>query len=604
MTYVVVFAVGVACAGLLMALVFHRRAQSAVAQAARQSEQGSEVWLATVEALACAIEARARSTQTDRHREQEYAAALARALDLTPAEIETVKMASVLRDVGKLAVPEYILTKKGPLTPDELEKVRVHVQVGADILARVPFPYPVTQLVQCHHERWDGTGYPSGLKGSAIPIGARILSVVDHFVALTSDRPFRSALTRDEAVALLWRESGSALDPILVSRFVELLPRLEVADDAALPKRRATDRLPDLNDETPLPDSTTTVFDEIVHAHRESHALYEVAQAMSTSLGIADAMGVIAGKLGDLVPFSSCALFLNDGVTGVIQCRFAIGAGATALRQLSQRSGVGLAGQVVASRQTVMNGDPAEDFAAADVASDHAGLRSALVCPLIVGSNVIGALAMYHTEAAFFTEAHRRRAIQVAGQAAPVIHNSVLFERKHEESVTDELTGLPNNRFLILHLTRELARARRRSSSLAVVMLDLDNLKDLNDGYGHLTGDRALREVASIMRRAIRPYDAVARYGGDEFIVVLSDCGAADAEAKRAELQQVIDNLPFAVRGTQRVRLAISAGAAIFPADGDTYDLLIAAADAAMYRDKSQRKRMASLADRGGSQAE
>jgi len=137
-----------------------------------------------------------------------------------------------------------------------------------------------------------------------------------------------------------------------------------------------------------------------------------------------------------------------------------------------------------------------------------------------------------------------------------------------------------------------LARARRLASSVAVLLLDLDNLKDINDNYGHPTGDRALREVASVLRRAIRPYDVVSRYGGDEFIVLLSDCGIEDAEAKRIELQQVVDSLPFVVRGTQRVRLAASIGAAVFPRDGDTYEALLIVADQQMYRDKSQRKRI------------
>ena len=104
-------------------------------------------------------------------------------------EIQGVKTAALLHDIGKLAVPEHILSKPGPLTQEEFQKIRIHPQVGAEIIAGVPFPYPVAPLILSHHERWDGKGYPAGMKGDEIPAGARILAVVDYFDALTSERP-------------------------------------------------------------------------------------------------------------------------------------------------------------------------------------------------------------------------------------------------------------------------------------------------------------------------------------------------------------------------------------------------------------------------------
>jgi diguanylate cyclase (GGDEF)-like protein len=585
----------VAAGAVLVACRLHVRGRTALADAQRQHHRASDISLATVEALARAIEARARSSRTDIRREQAYAVEMAKAFGVPADEVEGVRMAALLHDVGKLGVPDHILTKKGPLTPEETGKVRIHSQLGANIIADVVFPYPVASLVLCHHERWDGSGYPAGLSGSDIPLGARILSVVDHFVSLTSDRPFRKAVSRAHAIEALWREAGRALDPVLVARFVELLPSLEVAfETGATPGMllRGTGAA----DEHPYYAGTTdtrrSVFDEIALAQKEVYALYEVAQGLATSLGVADSMGVIAEKLRDLVPFASCALFLHDTARQIARCRYAIGTGARQLRQMELPVGTGLVGRVIVTRECRVNEDPGDDFLLIGVPANGQILKSALVCPLIVAERVIGALVMYHTDPAFFSEDHHRIALRVTAQASSVIHNSVLFERTHEEAVTDQLTGLPNNRFLILHLTRELARARRLASSVAVLLLDLDNLKDINDSYGHPTGDRALREVAAVLRRAIRPYDIVSRYGGDEFIVLLSDCGIEDAEAKRVELQQVVDALPFVVRGTQRVRLAVSVGAAVFPRDGDTYEALLAVADQQMYRDKSQRKRL------------
>jgi diguanylate cyclase (GGDEF)-like protein len=578
-----------------LAYRFHVRGRTAVADAQLQHRRASEIALATVEALARAIEARARSSRTDIRREQAYAVEMAKAFGMPAQEVEGVRMAALLHDVGKLGVPDHILTKKGPLTPEETGKVRVHSQLGADIIADVPFPYPVASLVLCHHERWDGSGYPAGISGSDIPLGARILSVVDHFVSLISDRPFRKAVSRAHAIEALWREAGDALDPVLVARFVELLPSLEAAfATGARPGMRlhATGATGEHPRHAGVSASGASVFDEIALAHKEIYALYEVAQGLGNSLGVADSMGVITEKLRELVPFASCALFLHDTIGGVARCRYAIGTGAKQLRQMELRVGSGLIGRVIVTRECRVNEDPGDDFLSIGVPADGQVLKSALVCPLIVAERVIGALAMYHTEPEFFTEDHHRLAMRVSAQASAVLHNSVLFERTHEEAVTDQLTGLPNNRFLILHLTRELARARRLASSVAVLLLDLDNLKDINDNYGHPAGDRALREVASVLRRAIRPYDVVSRCGGDEFIVLLSDCGIEDAEAKRIELQQAVDALPFVVRGTQRVRLAASIGAAVFPRDGDTYEALLAVADQQMYRDKGQRKRL------------
>src|SRR5205823_10181601 len=134
----------------------------------RHVQQTSDLHLATIEALARAIDAKDQTTQMHIRRVQVYAARLARAAGLTESEIQGVKTAALLHDIGKLAVPEHILSKPGPLTPEEFQKIRIHPQVGAEIIAAVPFPYPVAPIILCHHERWDGRGYPQGLKGEDI----------------------------------------------------------------------------------------------------------------------------------------------------------------------------------------------------------------------------------------------------------------------------------------------------------------------------------------------------------------------------------------------------------------------------------------------------
>ena len=194
----------------------------------RHVQQTSDLHLATIEALARAIDAKDQMTQMHIRRVQVYAAGLARAAGLAEHEIQGVKTAALLHDIGKLAVPEHILSKPGPLTQEEFQKIRVHPQVGAEIIAAVPFPYPVAPLILSHHERWDGKGYPQGLRGEDIPVGARVLTIVDYYDAVTTERPYHKALSNESAIGLLRHEAGRALDPNLVPIFIEMLPALAV----------------------------------------------------------------------------------------------------------------------------------------------------------------------------------------------------------------------------------------------------------------------------------------------------------------------------------------------------------------------------------------
>ncbi len=559
----------------------------------------SDLHLATIEALALAIDAKDQTAQSHIRRVHGYAAALAKALGMTDSEIQGVKTAALLHDIGKLAVPEHILSKPGPLTQEEFQKIRIHPQVGAEIISSVPFPYPVAPLILSHHERWDGKGYPVGLEGEEIPLGARILSVVDCFDALMSDRAYHKAISVDAAVAVLRQEAGRALDPAVVQTFLDICPRLAVEAASQPPERRATPEPLQTSSAQPAaglisePSSArTNVFDDIARAHREIYALYEMAEAMGSSLGVSDTMALIASKLTNIVPFSCCALYLFHEDSDTLRCRFAKGVDAEFMHHLTIRNGHGLIGWVARNRRPLVNARPGADLEAAG-SSAQTTLQAALVSPLVFNERFIGTLAVYHTAVAAYTDDHRRLLDRISEQAAAVISNSLVFEQTQEESLTDPLTALPNTRFMLMHLARELARATRLKSEVALLVMDLDDFKTINDTYGHQIGDRALREVAGVLRAAIRPYDICVRYAGDEFIVVLSACGEEEAERRRLELQRVVDSLRFEPRPGRTARLTISAGAAAFPQDGDSQEMLLATADSRMYRDKARRKRQA-----------
>jgi diguanylate cyclase (GGDEF)-like protein/putative nucleotidyltransferase with HDIG domain len=562
----------------------------------RHVREMADLHLATIEALALAIDAKDQTSQSHIRRVQLYAASVAKSMGMSDNDVQGVKTAALLHDIGKLAVPEHILSKPGPLTPEEFQKIRAHPKVGADIVSSVPFPYPVAPLILSHHERWDGKGYPTGLKGEEIPLGARILSVVDYFDALMAERPYHKAMSFEAAIGLLKQESGKGLDPSVVKKFIELLPSLQ--DEAIrleLARRKSSADgggqsvgrpATGLSVEAPK----KNVFEDIALAHREIYALYEIAQAMGTSLGVSDTMALIAAKLSNLVPFSCAALFLFDEETETLRCRFASGIDAEVIQQIAVANGEGLTGWVARNRRPLVNARPSADLEAAGLPGTTT-LQSALVCPLLFNDQFIGTLSVYHTDAGFYRDDHRRLLDRVSEQAGAVIKNSILFEQTQSDSLTDALTGLPNTRYLFMQLTRELARAERLQSEISLMVMDLDNFKEINDNHGHHVGDRALCEIARVLRTTIRPYDICVRYAGDEFIVVMSGCGSEEAGQKREELQRSIDAVFFEARPGKRLRVGVSIGTAVFPHDGDSYEVLLATADSRMYQNKAERKR-------------
>ncbi len=443
--------------------------------------------------------------------------------------------------------------------------------VGANIISQVPFPYPVAPLVLSHHERWDGRGYPNGLRGDTIPLGARILSVVDCFTSMLTERPYRPSHTYAEAIATLRENRGSTLDPDLVEKFIEILPAVETQlhQSQAVAKGAA---------EAPAPTGAATALADIVVARREEQILREMGQSLSASLQVSDALSLISTKLVSMMPLDACALFRLEPTSGLFMCSHVVGSHQDAIRSVTAASVEGLGAALPTSTPSVL-GAPSR-------------LQSMSVAPLVTDAGTIGALAVYHVDRNVYTTDDRRLLARVASHAANVIASALVFEQTQEQSLTDVLTGLPNRRYLDSHLAQEVARVRRHGGQLSILVLDMDGFKQINDEFGHQAGDGALREVSQVLRASLRVYDVCARFAGDEFVLVLGDCDPAQAERRRADLQRAIAAIWIEPIPGRIVSLSVSVGAATFPDDADTVDGVLSVADRRMYRDKGDRKRL------------
>jgi diguanylate cyclase (GGDEF)-like protein/putative nucleotidyltransferase with HDIG domain len=576
-----------------------------VADQQRHLEEVSALHLASVEALARAIGARDQTLEASRQasdthvrRVQKLAVSLAEAAGMSEDEVKGVEVAALLHDIGKLAVPEHILTKPGKLTADEFQAIRLHPSVGAEIIKAVPFPYPVAPLIESHHERWNGSGYPLGISGTDIPLGARILGIVDYFDALIADRPYHKALTETEATEIIAREAGRALDPDLVTKFLKIVKEVPPAPpsvaapraEGAGPARKLGVPATGLAADTTATEGVQSALENITRANQEMRALYEVAEAMGTRLSVADTMALLASKLTPLVPASSWSLFLYDPASGVSRCEFATGLDSDLLRQVEVPFGAGAIGWMARRAEPIVNARPGADFEAGRVSGATSTLKSMVAFPLVVRDRFIGALAAYHVEPDHFTAAHLRVLDRVSAQAAKVVQDALVFEQIRSDSLTDSLTGLANARAFVAHAEREMAKADRQDTQRALLVIDVDRFKAINDRYGHDVGDQALRAIGSAIRQAVRSYDFCARNGGDEFVVFLAECDDHQAVDRAREIQGAVDALAFEAFSGADIRLGISVGWATYPKDGHSYEALVKKADRRMYQNKSARK--------------
>jgi putative methionine-R-sulfoxide reductase with GAF domain len=414
--------------------------------------------------------------------------------------------------MGKLAVPEYILNKPGPLTPAEFDKMKLHASVGADILSAIDFPYPVVPIVRHHHENWDGSGYPDGLSGPSIPIGARILSVVDCFDALTSDRPYRPRLSDQEAIQILLDRRGKMYDPLVVDTFVA------VYHDLAATVTQGSERVPlrAMAATNPAADPATTRFEEISGSSEEMLTLFELARGLRSESDPDSLCGEVFAHVRRLIPASLCVFYVYEVDTDELIAAYASGNSAPLVSGIRIALGQRVSGWVAAHRRSIRNSDPVLDLGVvARVMRSRP--KSSLSTPVVHEKVLVGVLSLYSTEPAAFTDEHLRILEAVATQVAGTLQEA--FERSRgrvavsvagQPSVRNEGKGAAAPSAMILAKviggqrrgnTDEAARSSARETFVGCLRTG-DQVFDVPEGFAALLPSTDLA-TASLICRAI-----------------------------------------------------------------------------------------------------
>jgi putative nucleotidyltransferase with HDIG domain len=554
---------------LLIALYFtFSHSTGRVADANRHLSELNTLYMSTIETLAMAIDAKDQITHGHIRRVQRYAVGLARKMGVGDETlIRAIEAAALLHDMGKLAVPEYILNKPGPLTPAEFERMKLHASIGADILSAINFPYPVVPMVRHHHENWDGTGYPDGLSGTTIPIGARILSVVDCFDALTSDRPYRPRLSDNDALEILVSRRGRMYDPLVVDTFIKV--HREIAPES-LPAP-AIETLRAITDASmvhrPSDDISSRPLDEIAASSEEMLTLFHLARGLNHQMSVQDAGDVIAKHLRRLVPCSLAVFFLYRVDHDDLVVAHAVGDEPTLTLGLTISLGERLSGWVAANRRAIRNSDPVLDLGEF-ARTIQPRLRSCLSVPLVADGELVGVLSLYSPLRDAFRDEHQRILEVASSQISTILRQAAQFEHDRESSLLDRVTGLPNLEEL-RQFARSDAAAHFAGQPTSIILVRVPDLNSPRQGFG-LEG--TLPVVVQAIRRSLRTGDFLFRFELNAFVVLLLH---TTAETNRSIAGRVHEAIASDTRAARLPQLDVTITTASSPIDGDTIEGLI-----------------------------
>jgi putative nucleotidyltransferase with HDIG domain len=421
---------------LVITYLTFRTSLGRLADANRHVAQVNDLYLSTIETLAMAVDAKDQITHGHIRRVQVYAVELAKRLGVhNDRQLKAIEAAALLHDMGKLAIPEHILNKPGKLTAAEFETMKRHAAIGADLLSSIRFPYPVVPIVRHHHENWNGKGYPTGISGTDIPLGARILAVVDCFDALNSDRPYRPRLDPDEAFAILKDRRGTMYDPLVVDTFIAAYP--EIADMAQAAGQQARSLIDP--SETATGVATAGPLEEIRASAADNTALTMARQGVLEATSTIAAMNTLSQCVRQLTPTTVCTYFQYMPAADELVCVYASNDDNRALVGLTIKPGERVTGWVAANRKAISNSDAALDL------GESATLlkpqpRSTISAPVMIGSDgeLHGVLTGYSSRVDPFNHRHVYAFEQLAealsqhfAKARPAAGRLVTFTQRH-----------------------------------------------------------------------------------------------------------------------------------------------------------------------------
>jgi diguanylate cyclase (GGDEF)-like protein len=544
-----------AVATMLCAYIPARVRRALLNEYETRRRQQEESYVATIGALAAALDAKDRYTEAHSRETAELAVNVGKRLGLQGEGVRLLEYGALLHDIGKIGIPGYILQKPGPLTPEEFAIMREHPVIGERILASVPFLAPLGPIVRAEHERWNGSGYPDGLKGEEIPIEARIIHACDSFHAMASDRSYRKALPLAEIVAEFRKETGLQFDPRVVDVMLELI---EHEPPHVTAQAQASGR--------PEPQAATS-------GPRSWAQHMQTIEALGQQLARASSTVDICNRIGEtitaLVPHDQCRVLLINEDRTRLDVVYLRGTDREEYRAVTAENaavevGEGIAGWVAESRRGVVLGDTEHHPKAAHVTGTEVIDESMLAVPVVFEDEILAVIVVLKLGLNQYSLDQLRLLTILANQAAVSMANARLIDRLAAAATIDALTGLMNREAFEEAVNKQLLRPQSWGTLL---MLDVEKLREVNDAYGHRAGDAVLKRIARAIRTSIRSEDLASRWIGDDFAILAPglDTSQADLLAKRIET------------ALQSDRISIHWGTAEYHGDAMTAQDLLAA---------------------------
>jgi diguanylate cyclase (GGDEF)-like protein len=543
--------------------------------------------MSTIETLSLAIDAKDQITHGHVHRVTAYVTRLAELLGVDdPEELKGLRFAALVHDIGKIGIPDLILSKPGRFSSEEMDRMKMHPVIGAQIVKAVSNDFPIGDVVLSHHERWDGTGYPHKLAGEEINRFARMLAICDVYDALRSDRPYRRAMDRKTAIGIIREGRDQSFDPEITDVFLENLNVLEeaVADEdkklaqLAFSTPSSTDGINGIHD--PL-----ALYGQITYTQQEVFLLYEVAQMVGSNISTGELAHGLITSVSKLIAYNSAVVFTTDAKTRQLKPLYVESRDSETLSELRVDFGGGVSGWVAQNARPMRNVDPQVELEG--LAIQDQSYHAALSVPLLFDAKIVGVITLYSEKKDFYQERHQDLLTKLASMVTPALVNSMRSGELLEEVRIDPITGLGNARAMKRYFEQDLA-GHQQLDPYSLYLLNLNNFQQINQLYGHEVGDRVIKELAMSVQNVLRPEDECFRCGADELALIAHGADAAGAEVLAARLRKTVGSIGVHVSGGV-LSPELSLGFATYPTHGMTPEQLWRQADGEVYRDKVRR---------------